>query len=393
MTYQPTIIAEARSRAISAADIPASLAAEWDDLAHNASAANSFYERWFVEASLRHLDKPESLKLLTIRDQKGVLIGLLPLRTGQNYGRMPLSATQNWLHYNQFLGVPLVRKGAEEFFWREVIASFDREWPASDVLYLSELPTDSAVTDALLSVCRDLGRPCGIVHRYHRALLEAGSTPDDYWAAAVRKKKRKEVARLENRLAEVGDISVDSLRDDADADVWIAEFLALEAAGWKAQDGAALAKEDATRNFFSDAVVAGLTQRRVEMLRLRVGSQTIAMLVNFIAGGGSYSFKIAYDETFGRYSPGILIEKANLERLADPSFDWMDSCAVEDHPMINSLWRGRREIVRIALPRKGARAAFLFQAVRLAETGWSAIKQFRTRGQNDNGASNDDTEL
>ncbi len=393
MTYPSTIQPLPRTVLVGVPELTDHLAAEWDELACAASEPNSFYERWFVEASLEHLDTPDSLKILTVRDKTGLLIGVLPLRSGQNYGRMPLSAVQNWLHYNQFLGIPLVRKGAECAFWQEALSSFDRDWPGSDVLYFSEMAADGPVTDALRAVSAEMGRPIAIVHRYHRAILEAGSTPDEYWATAVRKKKRKEIARLENRLAEIGPISVERLQDDRDAASWTQEFLALEAAGWKAQDGAALATLESTRQFFIKAITDGLKQRRVEILRLRVGDQTIAMLVNFLADGGAFSFKISYDEGFSRYSPGILIEKANLHRLDDPAFSWMDSCAVEDHPMINSLWRGRREIVRIALPRKGARAALLFHAVRLAETSWSAIKQFRNRGQNDNGASNDDHDL
>lgn len=387
------VLQDTRTSIVSASDISAELAAEWDDLAKCASEPNSFFERWFVEASLRHLTIPDSVQFLFVRDASGALVGLLPLRAGQNYGRMPLPAVQNWLHYNQFLGMPLVRKGTEELFWREVIAEFDKNRLSSDILYLSEMLAEGPVTDALFAVCRDLGRSAAVVHRYQRALLVAGSTPEDYWCEAVRKKKRKEIARLENRLSEMGEIRVDSLRDETDAEVWITAFLSLEAAGWKALDGAALDKEDGTRNFFCAAIAVGLKQGRVEILRLRVGNETIAMLVNFLADTGSFSFKIAYNEDYARYSPGILIEKANLQRLADPSFGWMDSCAVEDHPMINSLWRGRREIVRIALPRKGLRAAVMFRAARLVETGWSAIKQFRNRGQNDNGAIRDDNEL
>ncbi len=387
------VLQDARTSIVSASDLSPQLAAEWDDLARCASEPNSFYERWFVEASLHHLMIPENVQFLFVRDANGALVGLLPLHTGQNYGRMPLSALQNWLHYNQFLGVPLVRKGSEELFWREVIAEFDESRPRSDILYLSEMLAEGPVTDALFAVCRGLGRSAAVVHRYQRALLVAGSTPDEYWSESVRKKKRKEIARLENRLSEIGEIRVDSLRVDTDAETWISEFLSLEAAGWKALEGAALAKEDGTRNFFSAAIAEGLKQGRVEILRLRVGNETIAMLVNFLAETGSFSFKIAYDEDYARYSPGILIEKANLQRLADPKFGWMDSCAVEDHPMINSLWRGRREIVRIALPRKGLRAAVMFRAARLVETGWLAIKQFRNRGQNDNGAIKDDHEL
>lgn len=387
------ILKDAVTSIVSASDISAQLAAEWDDLARCASEPNSFYERWFVEASLRHLTIPNNVQCLFVRDANGTLVGMLPLRADQNYGRMPLSALQNWLHYNQFLGVPLVRKGSEELFWRKVIAEFDENRLRSDILYLSEMLASGPVTDALFAVFKDLGRSAAVVHRYQRALLVAGSTPDVYWSESVRKKKRKEIARLENRLSEIGEIRVDNLRDETEAAAWITAFLSLEAAGWKALDGAALDKEDATRNFFSAAIAEGLRQGRVEILRLRVGNETIAMLVNFLADTGSFSFKIAYDEDYARYSPGILIEKANLQRLADPKFGWMDSCAVEDHPMINSLWRGRREIVRIALPRKGLRAAVIFRAARLVETGWSAIKQFRNRGQNDNGAKRDDNEL
>jgi CelD/BcsL family acetyltransferase involved in cellulose biosynthesis len=229
----------------------------------------------------------------------------------------------------------------------------------------------------LFQTLKGMNRSNAIVHRYSRALLERGESPDDYWSSTVRKKKRKEIGRLENRLAELGEVKAERSCSSDDASEWIAQFLTLEASGWKASEGAALAKEESTSAFFREALVHGLAQGRVELLRLTVGDRVIAMLVNFVAGAGSFSFKIAYDEEFARYSPGILIEKANLQRLANPTFGWMDSCAVEDHPMINSLWKGRREVIRVAFPRKGVRPTLVFTAVRLAERGWSAIKNFR----------------
>lgn len=366
------------------------LAPEWDRLAAHASDANSFYERWFLEPSLHHLDTPRSLKILTVRDANGSLIGLMPVRSGQTYGRSPLPALENWLHYNQFLGVPLVARGAEHEFWTATLACFDRDWPGTDILYLSEMPAVSAVTRALLDVCRATRRPSAVVHRYSRALLCAGDTPEHYWAATVRKKKRKEIARLENRLAELGEVRFEILRSSDGAADWIEDFLTLEAAGWKGQDGAALALETGRRSFFEEALSTGLATGKAEMLRLRVGQDVVAMLVNLLAGDGALSFKIAYDESYARFSPGILIEKANLQRLSDPAFGWMDSCAVEDHPMINSLWRDRREMVRIALPRRGVRPTMLFRAVRLAEAGWSAIKQFRQSKPKDQGPRDHD---
>lgn len=355
----------------------------WDDLARHASEPNSFYERWFVEASVRNLVAPADLMFLTVNDGTGQLIGLMPVVSHQYYGRTPFRAVANWLHYNQFLGTPLVRAGHERAFWDAAIPALDAHGKGCDLIYLSELSASGPVAAALLQACKSIGRRNAIVHRYARALLECGESPDDYWASTVRKKKRKEIGRLENRLAEIGEIHVDWLRSSENASSWIDDFLALEASGWKALDGAALAKEDATSAFFRDAITAGLKMGRAELLRMRVGDRVIAMLVNFVAGNGSFSFKIAYDEEFARYSPGILIEKANLQRLADPGFGWMDSCAVEDHPMINSLWKGRREIVRIAFPRRGARPSIIFAAVRLAERGWDVLKSLKKSEQVD----------
>src|SRR3546814_7316636 len=66
---------------------------------------------------------------------------------------------------------------------------------------------------------------------------------------------------------------------------------------------------------------------RLHFLRMDLDGRAIAMLVNFRHGEGAFSFKIAFDEALGRFSPGVLIEIANLQAvLGDPAIGWMDSC-------------------------------------------------------------------
>ncbi len=79
------------------------------------------------------------------------------------------------------------------------------------------------------------------------------------------------------------------------------------------------------------------------------------MLVNFLTPPGSFSFKTVFNEAWGRFSPGVLIQLENLKILDDPRIAWMDSCAVEDHPMIDGLWTERRAIVRVSVPLAGLR--------------------------------------
>jgi hypothetical protein len=51
------------------------------------------------------------------------------------------------------------------------------------------------------------------------------------------------------------------------------------------------------------------------MLALRLDGRPIAYKLDFLAGRGSFSFKIAFNENYGRYSPGELLEIENVRRL------------------------------------------------------------------------------
>jgi hypothetical protein len=149
----------------------------------------------------------------------------------------------------------------------------------------------------------------------------------------------------------------------------------LEAAGWKGVEGAAFANTAQSTKFF-EAIMHGAYDAGVlDFQRIDLDGRAIAMLINFIRPPGSFSFKIAYDETLARFSPGVLIELENLTRvLADPNLSWMDSCAAADHPMINSLWRERRKIVQVTVPLKGFRRRTFYLIGRGLERSSAALR-------------------
>jgi CelD/BcsL family acetyltransferase involved in cellulose biosynthesis len=184
-------------------------------------------------------------------------------------------------------------------------------------------------------------------------LLESSLSPDAYYAQAVRPKKRKEIRRLGKRLAEKGPIRARILADRSELESWCATYLGLEQAGWKGEAGSTLAGRPDSEAFFRETVAAAHQAGRLQFLRLDVGENCIAMLVNFLTPPGSFSFKTVFDEAWARYSPGVLLQLENLKILDDPRIRWMDSCAAEDHPMIDGLWTERRVVVRTSVPLKG----------------------------------------
>jgi CelD/BcsL family acetyltransferase involved in cellulose biosynthesis len=355
------------------------LADAWDRLVTDAAEVNVFAERWFMVAAARHLPQGAGAQLLQLWDGSGVgrrLIALFPLALCPHYGRIPVRHVENWTHYHSFLGAPLIRAGWEQAAWTTALAALDRMRWTRGFLHVDGLVEGGVVHRGLLAAAAMRRLPCDTVYRCERALLQSSLTPDAYYDANVRKKKRKEHKRLANRLAELGTITTRRLGDGDDLAAWCDAFLALERSGWKGAAGSALGSTDGTERFFRECIAGAHAAGRLEMLRIDLDDRPIAMLVNFVALPGAFSFKIAFDEAFARYSPGVLIEIENLQILANPDVAWMDSCAVENHPMINSLWAERRPIVRVTTPFRGLRSRALFRACRMAEN-WSARRRHR----------------
>jgi CelD/BcsL family acetyltransferase involved in cellulose biosynthesis len=366
----------ARALIRSAQDAPRRLRDEWVGLAGQASEANAFAEIWFVEPGLRHLARAD-VKMVEVRDGPE-LIGLLPLTIAGRYGRMPVRHVQNWGHFHSFLGTPLVRAGREQDFWEAVLAALDEAAWASSFLHINGLVEHGPVHRGLAAAAWRAGRSCDTVHRVQRALLASALSPQDYYERTVRKKKRKELKRLQGRLAELGEVAVRRLAPAEELAPWCDAFLALEQAGWKGKAGSALACAADTEAFFRDAIAGAHTAGRLEFLRLDLDGRPLAMLVNFLTPPGGFAFKITFDEEYARFSPGVLLKIDNLRLLERGDIEWMDSCAVEDHAMINSLWGERRAIVRVTVPLAGMRRQITFRLCRAAEKASAALRHHRS---------------
>lgn len=368
---EPTPIAPVAADGLAVVDraaayVPATLWPHWQALADEAAEPNPFAEPWFVDAGLRAFAKGEA-RLVEVWNC-GRLDGVIALCVGADYGRMRVPHVTSWRHHHDFLGVPVIRAGQEAPFWGALLDHLDRaEW-AVGLFHAIGLVENGAAHRGFAAAAKARGRAALVVHRTIRAALESDLAPAAYYEATVRKKKRKELKRLHNRLAELGQLTTTRLDTGEDPALWTAAFLRLERSGWKGTAGSALACSAATDTFFRDAVAGAAAAGRLQFVRIDLNGRPIAMLVNFLTAPGSFSFKIAFDEAYARFSPGVLIQIENLDILDRPEIAWMDSCAAEDHPMIDSLWGERRSIVRCTIRLSGAKRALTYGVCRSLET-------------------------
>lgn len=346
----------------------------WDVLSADASEPNPFVEVWFLRPALEQFDPQCQVEIFTLWHGE-LLCGLMPLADHAKYGRWPMPHVQNWLHHNAFLGTPLVRVGYEQAFWETLLRALDERPTKALFAHFNCLAVDGPNASALKIACQNQGRRSALVFSEERALLEETATPEAYLETAVRGKKRKELRRQKSRLAEMGELTFARHDDETKLDSWINEFLALERRGWKGVNGSALACAPQTQTLFSQALKGVAAAGKLERLDLRLDGKPLAMLVNFLCPPGSFSFKTAFDEDYARYSPGVLLQIENLALLDHPHIDWCDSCAAEGHPMIDSLWTGRRGIGRYSVAIGGTGRRAIFGALLKAELARAAVRK------------------
>lgn len=345
---------------------------DWDALALNATEPNPFFESWYLLPALRALDPEHRVRILRY-EVDGELRGLLPIRRRIRYYGRPLPHLATWMHPNCFLGTPLVARGYEKAFSHALLDWADRQPGAAIFLHLADLNLDGALFRALSGVLAAGRRQSSIVQRFERALLVSGEEPADYLSASLPKRKRHELQRQFNRLTELGDVRF-QWNSDASPD-WAEQFLALEKSGWKGEAGSALACNPGTAMLLREALAGAGKRGRLITLSLLLDERPIAMLANFITPPGSFGFKTAFDESYSRFSPGVLLERKYLDTLTNRAIEWCDSCASPNHPVMDRLWRGRRTIGKLSIAIGGTLRRRVFGAIVRLETSRSQSQE------------------
>jgi len=337
---------------ITVLDHPATLAshlAAWNDLAAAALEPNVFHEPWMMLPAIDVFGRDANLRyVLAYADHGGarpLLCGLFPLERVARYSGLPFSHLRLWQYKHCFLGTPLVRATHA----RACLDAF-LDWLGADAQGAAAIKWGSVSADgpfwrALAEALAESGRRSFVPYRFERAVMRPRGGSEAFLSEAVSGKGAKELRRLERRLAEAGKLEYAELQRPEEAEPWIADFIELEARGWKGRNASALGSSDSGRTFFTRAARAAARQGRLMMLGLRLAGRWIALKCNFLSGEGSFAFKIAYDEDYARFSPGTLLELENIRRFhARPELRWMDSCADPDHFMANRLWVDRRRL-------------------------------------------------
>jgi CelD/BcsL family acetyltransferase involved in cellulose biosynthesis len=124
-------------------------------------------------------------------------------------------------------------------------------------------------------------------------------------------------------------------------------FLKLEASGWKGRQGTALLCERREADVMRAAVFDLAQRGRISIHALELDGEPVSMQIVARSGRAAFTWKTAYDERFGDFSPGmLLLEDYTAVLLADRGIDYVDSCSYDDSGYM-SAWTDRQAVAEL----------------------------------------------
>jgi len=315
----------------------APIAAAWRELAERALEPNVFYEPSFALAAAPVFGRDAGAVLIWSGTSPRRLLGFFPARIEQRRYGLKLPILVGLTHPYGPLGVPLAEREAAEPIIAAWLAHLAADPALPGLVLLPFLPETGPFAAALDAILRRAQVPAADFNRHQRALLMPSGEGSLYGL-----RQHKELRRQWRRLSETGAVLFTAATEPSAVAAALEDFLALEASGWKGRAGTAIAEDQNLDRFIRTAVSSLAAEGKVSINRILVDGRAIAATIVLRSGRHAWFWKIAYDEAFARFSPGVMLTAVLTDELVEnATIARTDSCATANHPMIDRLWRER----------------------------------------------------
>jgi len=338
---------QAHAARLDIADVPRGA---WEALARNSIEPNAFFDPGFALAASGFAWGGKGSQTLVAFDgaDRTKINGLLPVVSGWHAYKLPVPAFVALQPYSP-LTSPLLDK---DHAVAAAGALIDGAAAAGGhLLVLPHLALEGPAALALKTAMAERDLVAWTDNLHERAVFEVTRDAEDYLRNGMGAKRLKEMRRLRNRLADEGDIAFTLARTPETIAPALDRFLDLESRGWKGQLGTGLAQSTGDATFIRAAAVDMGKRGNFEVAELTLNGLPVASGLVMKQGNRAFFFKIAYDETMGRVSPGVQLTLELTKRFAeDESIALVDSTANAGHPMIDHVWRERLAVGDLMIP-------------------------------------------
>ena len=345
------------------------------DLAERAEGKNPFFEPAFQHAAAGRIGVDEK-RLMVLSEKLGEETSLrlaFPFEM-KSVGFPPIGVLRAFSHPFAPLSLPLVDKlDLEETLARfaGLLVKLDLPKP----LVFEDFPVCDPIAKEMFANLKAHGLTAELTNNRRRAAICApGSAILGAGLPWLKPKRRQEAARLLRLLSQIGNLEFEKAERVWDVLVRFEEFLVLETRGWKGRKGSSIHIIRKTAAFARQAVAALASQGRAAIYSLRLNGKVVASLIMLRSGNRYFPWKTAFDERYGAYSPGtLLMQRATLQLLSTPGFEFADSLARE-HSWMERLWPDQINFATLVISQDQTAARRVVKALGRASNAKAIVK-------------------
>jgi CelD/BcsL family acetyltransferase involved in cellulose biosynthesis len=298
-------------------DLICGIGDEWRALCSGGPCDQPFFRPEWIAAFVKAFAPAATLLLITIRED-GRLRAVLPLLEEKPRAfSIPFCRTRSAAHPDYSCRFDIIRDAGPD--GEQVIAAIWkclRALPDWEVVELSNIPSDGAV-ERLLGAARDDG--FRVWQREAAVSPYIALTPPEGKSDFTRFVRSANLrSKLRRRLRKLQGVGAVKLRriEQADAET-LQRFYALERSGWKGRSGTAIACISEVTRFYDLVAAEASRFSYFSLYFLEISGKLIAAQFGLTLAGRYYPLKIAYDESYGAYSPGHLLLGLVLQEAAE----------------------------------------------------------------------------
>jgi CelD/BcsL family acetyltransferase involved in cellulose biosynthesis len=291
---------------------------EWDALAARGPVDQPFVAHGWIAAWLEAFAPQAAPLVLVARASSGEPLGMAPFLEERSGARVRLVSPVNdhSCRFEWVLGPDA--SSAVAALWDHL-----RDQVRWDTLVLRDVQRDGPTSTLLEPLARADRHLTGRWASISSPRLRLGGAPAEERTSA---RFRANLRRRAKRLQEMGALALRRTGLPEEVDGALADFLALEAAGWKGEGGTAIALDPALVRFYGRIARHAAARGALAMRALTLDGRPIAVHFGIIHRGVYHLPKTAYDERLGNVSPGQLLQRevlAECEARGLAAFDFL----------------------------------------------------------------------
>lgn len=319
----------------------------WVNLETSALEPNAFLSPHFILPAVRYLEKTSSIFLLTVHKNSGGtsnLVGIFPFKVSKFSRYLPLPHLSAFHSRHSYKSGILVDQDHAETVLELIYNYICKHYSNYAGLVFEERSAEGRFYEIEKSTAQQAKLKWIPFTHWDRSILFPDRLEEAH--SLLPKRVLKNYRRGTRGLSEVGRLNWEIIAEGKIGPKNINDFIRLENLGWKGENKSSLFSNPDYARFFQEMIENFNKEGRAFFTELQINSETIASTSNIISGNAGFAFKIGWDPSYSKHSPGILNEISLLESKGGSfsKLEYIDSGTSADSTYIDAIWPGKKRM-------------------------------------------------